>query len=66
MVKLAKSLRATQMHCCQKAKFWAAELKNGPVKLLAALEISSLEGGPIPNFLIAAYFNKNWPNNLHT
>jgi hypothetical protein len=48
------------------AEFWAAELKNGPVKLLAALEISGLESGPIPNFLIAAYFNKNWPHNLNT
>jgi hypothetical protein len=23
-------------HCCQMAEFWAAGLKNGPVKLLAA------------------------------
>jgi hypothetical protein len=23
-------------HCCQLAEFWAAGLKNGPVKLLAA------------------------------
>ncbi len=24
------------LHCCQVAEFWAAGLKNGPVKLLAA------------------------------
>jgi hypothetical protein len=54
MVKLAKCWRATQMHCCQMAEFWATGLKNGPVKLLASLEISGLESGPIPNFLIAA------------
>jgi hypothetical protein len=36
------------------AEFWAAGLKNGPVKILAAQEISGLESGPIPNFIIAA------------
>jgi hypothetical protein len=41
-------------HCCQMAEFWDAGLKNGPVKLLAAWEISGQEPGPIPNFLIAA------------
>jgi hypothetical protein len=41
-------------HCCQMAEFWAAGLKNGAVKLLAAWEISGQESGPIPNFLIAA------------
>jgi hypothetical protein len=25
-----------KVHCCQMAEFWAAGLKNGPVKLLAA------------------------------
>ncbi len=41
-------------NCCQMAVFWAAGHKNGPVKLLTAYEISGLESGPIPNFLIAA------------
>ena len=52
--KLAKCWHATQMHCCQMVKFWATGLKNVPVKLFAALEISGLESGPVPNFLIAA------------
>jgi hypothetical protein len=34
-------------HCCQMAEFSAAGLKNGPVKLLAAYEISGLESGRI-------------------
>jgi hypothetical protein len=36
------------------AEFRAAGPKNGPVKFLAAQEVSGLESGPTPNFLIAA------------
>jgi hypothetical protein len=32
---LAVRLVCGQIHCCQMAEFWAAGLKNGPVKLLA-------------------------------
>ncbi len=41
-------------HWCHMAEFRAAGPKNGPAKFLAALEVSGLESGPIPNFLIAA------------
>jgi hypothetical protein len=36
------------------AEFLATGLKNGPVKILAAKEISGLESGPIPNFITVA------------